>query len=249
MNPFIAIAAILVGYLLGSISFTRILGRWFAPGEDLSQTEIKMSEDRPSFQMRSVSATSLAFRKGPKAGCLVSILDMLKAALPVLALRLYAPGVGYEWLCAAAAVVGHNFPIYYNFKGGRGMSPLYGGLFVLDWLAIPGTTLGGMVLGLVLGDVFLMWLGAIPLLLIWMILRFGTPLPIIYALIVNIAAWAAIAPELRIHLENRRQGKVEKINLRNYFRGAGNLFNVQPRNSNTDESLNQPEPTNEDSPA
>jgi glycerol-3-phosphate acyltransferase PlsY len=246
MNPLIAIAAILVGYLLGSISFTRILGRWFAPGEDLSETEIKMREDRPSFQMKSVSATSLAFRKGPKAGCLVSILDMLKAALPVLAFRLYAPGMGYEWLCAAAAVVGHNFPIYYRFKGGRGMSPLYGGLFVLDWLAIPGTTIGGMVLGLILGDMFLMWLGAVPLLLVWMIVRFGTPVSIVYAIIINVAVWLAIMPELKIHLENRRQGKVEKISLSNYFRGAGRMFSGRAKSGNSDIPPDETEPINND---
>lgn len=249
MNPFIAIVAILVGYLLGSISFTRILGRWFAPGEDLSETEIKMRDDRPSFQLKSVSATSLAFRKGPKAGCLVSILDMLKAAIPVLAFRLYFPGAGYEWLCAAAAVVGHNFPVYYGFKGGRGMSPLYGGLFVLDWLAIPGTTIGGMLVGLILGDMFLMWIGAVPLLLVWMIVRFGTPVSIAYAIIVNIAVGAAIAPELKIHLENRRQGNVEKISLSNYFRGAQGMFSGRADQSEPDDTPSETEPTHEDTSA
>ena len=194
--------ALLIGYFSGAISFTRILGRWFAPGEDLSET---------IFQ-------------GPKAGCLVSILDMLKAALPTLAIRLLFPGTELYWLTAAAAVVGHNFPVYYKFKGGRGMSPLYGGLFVLDWMAIPATTLAGVILGFMVGDMFLVWIGSVPMLLLWVIFRHGTLIPILYAVVVNIFFWAAILPELQVHIENRRSGNVERTSLRNYFRGAGELF-------------------------
>ncbi len=224
MNVLSLLFALILGYSSGAISFTRILGRWFAPGEDLSVTEIQPVEDGPVFRMKSVSATSLAFRKGPKAGCLVSILDMLKAALPTLAIQQLYPGTELYWLTAAAAVVGHNFPVYYKFKGGRGLSPLYGGLLVLDWVAIPGTTLAGMALGLLVGDMFIMWIGSIPMLLIWVILRQGTWIPLLYAVIVNVFFWAAIMPELRDHLENRRQGNVEKIDLGRFFDGARELF-------------------------
>jgi glycerol-3-phosphate acyltransferase PlsY len=224
MNVLSLMFALILGYFSGAISFTRILGRLFAPGEDLSVTEFQATEESPVFRMKSVSATSLAFRKGPKAGCLVSILDMLKAALPTLTIRLLYPGTDLYWLTAAAAVVGHNFPVYYKFKGGRGISPLYGGLFVLDWLAIPGTTLAGMVLGLLVGDMFIIWIGSIPMLLLWVILRQGTLIPILYAVIVNIFFWAAILPELRDHLENRRQGNVEKIDIARFFGGASEMF-------------------------
>jgi glycerol-3-phosphate acyltransferase PlsY len=217
--------ALISGYLLGSISFTRILGRWFAPGEDLSITEVRMSESGDPFQMRSVSATSLAFRKGPKAGCLVSALDMLKAAIPVLAFRVLFPGTDYYWLAAAGSVMGHNFPVYYKFKGGRGMSPLYGGLLVIDWLSIPITTVAGMLLGIfVFRDMFAAWTFGVPLLIPWMILRHKSPESILYSVLVTVFFFAAIYPELKDHLDKRRTGETEKVDIKEFFSGAGNMF-------------------------
>ena len=225
MNVLLFIGALLLGYLIGSLSFTRILGRWFAPGEYLSTTEIRMSDSGEAFQMRSVSATSLAFRKGPKVGCFVSILDMLKAAIPVLIFRYAFPGTDAYWLTAAGAVIGHNFPIYYGFKGGRGMSPLFGGLLILDWLAIPLTTFTGMFLGIfVFRDMFAAWTFGVPLLIPWVIYRFPGPIPLVYSVLVTVFFFAAIAPELKDHLRNRREGKTEPVNVGNFFSGASNMF-------------------------
>lgn len=225
MNIFWFASALISGYLLGSISFTRILGKKVAPGEDLSVTEVQMGQAQSKFQMHSVSATSLAFRKGPKIGCLVSFLDMLKAAIPVLGYRLAFPGADYYWLAAAGAVIGHNFPIYYKFKGGRGMSPLYGGLFIIDWLAIVVTNIVGMLLGvLVLRDMFAAWTLSVPLLIPWMIYRQGTPMAVVYSVLVTVAFVAAIYPEYKGHIANKRAGTAADANIAEFFTGASDLF-------------------------
>jgi glycerol-3-phosphate acyltransferase PlsY len=243
MNVGMAAIALISGYLLGSISFARFLGKWFAPGEDLSTTEVVLSESGGAFEMHSVSATSLAFRKGPRAGCLVSILDMLKATIPVLVFKTAFPEMEYFWFTAAGAVIGHNFPIYYRFKGGRGMSPLYGGLFVIDWLAIPVTTVTGMLLGVfILRDMFAAWTLGVPLLIVWMAYKYRAPVPVVYSVLVTIAFLVAIYPELKVHLKNRRDGSTEPVNVSNFFSGASNMFVRRGGRSdtNSDPGINAP---------
>ncbi|MGD8621560.1 MAG: glycerol-3-phosphate acyltransferase [Anaerolineales bacterium] len=236
MNIFWFVLALISGYLLGSISFTRILGKKVAPGEDLSVTEVQMGQSQSKFQMHSVSATSLAFRKGPKIGCLVSLLDMLKAAVPVLGYRLAFPGADYYWLAAAGSVIGHNFPIYYRFKGGRGMSPLYGGLIIIDWLAIVVTNVVGMLLGVfVFRDMFATWTLSVPLLIPWMIYRHGSPIAILYSILVTVAFFVAIYPELKDHLANKRAGTDADASVGEFFTGASDLFMRKGRQENPDD--------------
>lgn len=225
MNLVFYALALIVGYLAGSISFTRILGRWFAPGEDLSETEFKMSESGTPLTMKRVSATSLAFRKGPKAGCSVTILDMLKAAIPVFAFRYFLPGTDYYWLAAAGSVLGHNFPIYYNFEGGGGMSPLFGGLFVIDWIAVPSITLGGMILGVfVFQDLMAAWLLGVPLLIPWVILRHQNPIAIVYSLLVNVFILVASLPSIKDYLELKRRGETPDAGIKHMFEEARKVF-------------------------
>ena len=246
MNVGITAIALISGYLLGSISFARILGKWFAPGEDLSMTEVVLSESDDAFEMHSVSATSLAFRKGPRVGCLVSILDMLKATIPVLVFKIAFPELEYYWFTAAGAVIGHNFPIYYGFKGGRGMSPLYGGLFVIDWLAIPITTVAGMLFGVfILRDMFAAWTLGVPLLVIWMAYRYQSPIPVFYSILVTIAFSAAIYPELKDHFKNRREGTTEPVNVKSFFSGASNMFVRRGGRSNTNSDPTSSGPADE----
>jgi glycerol-3-phosphate acyltransferase PlsY len=207
MTIWIMLLAALAGYLSGSISFARIIGRIVAPGENIERTALEMKGSGTTFELKAVSATSLAVRKGPKAGCATSILDMLKAAIPALAFRLLFPQDYYHLIAAAAAVIGHNFPIYHRFKGGRGMSAVMGGLFVVDWLAIPVGIAASALIGLaILRDVFFAYAGWVLLIIPWLWFRFGDPAYIIYAVVVNAVYWIAVIPELKEYLEHKRRG-------------------------------------------
>jgi glycerol-3-phosphate acyltransferase PlsY len=53
-------------------------------------------------------------------------------------------------LAAAAGLIGNNWPVYYRFKGGSGISAIYGGLLVIDPLAILVSAAGGLLIGLVI---------------------------------------------------------------------------------------------------
>ncbi len=105
------------------------------------------------------------------------------------------------------------------------MSSLYGSLLVIDWVSIPVTTLGGILLGVVLvRDAFIAWAGWVLLLLPWFWFRFGDPAHMIYAVAVNVLVYSAGFPEIRAHFANRRAGKVRPLSLRSFFSDARNVF-------------------------
>ena len=136
------------GYLIGTISFTRIAGRIAVPGADLSTTEYAVEGTDEKWIYRGVSATSVLNRAGWQWGLVVIVLDALKAFLPVMAVRMAGGGSGLEALIALAVVVGHVWPVWWRFDGGRGQSCLLGILLAIEPVALPVALLGGAVVGL-----------------------------------------------------------------------------------------------------
>lgn len=130
MNP--AITGILCGfvaYLAGSIPFGLLLGRKIA-GRDIRD-----------FGSGNIGATNVARVIGRKWGIVVLVVDCLKGMLPTLLLPgLFAePGSGEAiWLpvvCGISAVVGHMFPVWLKFRGGKGVATGLGTGLVLSWPA------------------------------------------------------------------------------------------------------------------
>lgn len=210
INPILVLLAAVVGYLLGSLSFARLIGRWVMPGEDITQTEFAIPGMDDNLVMTSVSATSISMRAGPKFGCLTSILDMLKVTLPTLAFRLWLPEAPYFLIAAGAGVVGHNWPVYHRFQGGRGFSPVFGGMLVIDWLAIPATSLIGMLIGLVaFRDVLVAYMSGMWLMVPWLWFRTHGWAHLAYAVAINIFFIVAMLPELKQYIRFRREGKAD----------------------------------------
>ncbi len=75
--------------------------------------------------------------------------------MTALIARLLWPDTPEHVLLAAAALVGHVYPIFHGFLGGYGISPLLGGLMVIDWRAPLVTIALFAMLGLIAGSVFL----------------------------------------------------------------------------------------------
>jgi len=101
-------------YLVGAIPFGLVIGKLH--GVDIRKVG-----------SGNIGATNVTRAVGKAAGRVCFFLDFLKGALPVLAAQLIYPGV--YWLplvCGAAAVVGHIFPVYLKFKGGKGISTAAG---------------------------------------------------------------------------------------------------------------------------
>lgn len=190
--------AALLGYLIGSLSFARIVGRWVAPGEDLSTTHLQMGPDEEPMVVTGVSGTAIAARAGPRWGCLTSLADIAKAFLATLIATWIWPETDARFVAAAAAVWGHVLPIYHGFKGGGGLSTAIGGLLALDWIGVPATTVGAVVLGVALGDGLLAYASG-PLLVIGWALWRGDTAFLLYAVAVNAIYWWALRPELQQH--------------------------------------------------
>ncbi|MDJ0755402.1 MAG: glycerol-3-phosphate acyltransferase [Ardenticatenaceae bacterium] len=214
MNIGLGVVALLVGYFIGSISFARIIGRRIAPGADLTSTKIKIEGASRDFEVKTVSATSLSMREGPRAGCTVAILDMLKAALPMLYFWWqYPEQPALQLITAFAAILGHNFPIYYRFVGGRGLSSILGSLVVIDPLSVPVTIIVSNLVGLgIFKDFMLGYTGWLFLLIPWLWWRFDHWMYPAYAAAVTALYLIASIPEIRLYFEFKRAKEFDKAN-------------------------------------
>lgn len=181
------------------------MARFVAPGEDITVTAIRDDQGRVT-RMTGTGATAVAFRAGPRWGCLTSLLDIAKGVAAVLVTQALWPD-GRAYLVAGATVVwGHVLPVFHRFVGGKGMSPYLGGLLVIDWLAVPATTGAGMIAGLALGDVLLAY-GSGPLFLLgWFAWR-ADMAHVLYAMAVNAIYWWSIRSEIgQIHRQRVEDG-------------------------------------------
>lgn len=136
MNLFEIIAALLAGYLLGSISFAVIVAR--RHGIDI----LKVGSGNPG-------ATNVKRVVGKKAGNLVFALDFLKgliaAGWPLLPILGAESAVWAGMAGLVGAILGHSFSIFLRFKGGKGVAVTMGGLFAL----LPVVTLIGLLVWVV----------------------------------------------------------------------------------------------------
>ncbi len=106
----------LAGYLIGGISFARLIAARVIPEKDISKVELNVPGTETTFVMDTVSATTMRVHAGTRFGCLTAVLDMLKVAGPDLGMMALVPGMPYHLILAAAAVVGHNWPVYYGSR-------------------------------------------------------------------------------------------------------------------------------------
>jgi glycerol-3-phosphate acyltransferase PlsY len=211
MSFLIASLAMTIGYLAGSISFARLVTRLFAPEQSIQKIELEVPGSEARFESDAISATSVRLHLGPKYGCLTSILDILKATVPALAFKLWQPEAPYYLLAAGMAAVGHNWPIYYRFKGGRGMSPIMGGMLVVDWLGVVVTNLLGLLSDLAIKSTLVssgVWL---VLMIPWIWFRSHDRAELVYVTAMCILFWASMIPEWRELLRLRREGVLDNL--------------------------------------
>jgi glycerol-3-phosphate acyltransferase PlsY len=111
--------SLLFGYLLGSIPFGILLTRAAGAG-DLRQ-----------IGSGNIGATNV-LRTGRKGlAALTLILDAVKGAAAVLLVRQFAPGL--EELAAVGALLGHLYPLWLRFRGGKGVATLFGIVCAMHW--------------------------------------------------------------------------------------------------------------------
>jgi glycerol-3-phosphate acyltransferase PlsY len=206
MNLAIALLAAVTGYLLGSISFARVVMRIAAPEEELTGLEFVDSTGE-SRRIDTIGGTAVSMKLGAKYGGITAILDILKVFVPTLAFRLLYPDTPYHLIVATSGLVGHNWPIYYRFKGGSGLSAMIGGFLAVDPLGTLATSVAGMLLGMVvLRQIFLAYLLGSWLMIPWLGFFTRDPVYVIYAVVVNGIYVLGLLPAIRSERARRRQG-------------------------------------------
>jgi len=113
------IGAVFAAYLLGAIPFGLLL------------TRVLSNRDPREHGSGNIGATNAMRTGGKLAGALTLLADILKGVIPV-ALAIYA-GLSELWIgvVAAATFIGHLFPVYLRFKGGKGVATMLG--VMLPW--------------------------------------------------------------------------------------------------------------------
>ncbi|MEN9800415.1 MAG: rane protein [Pseudomonadota bacterium] len=126
----------LAGYACGSVPWGLLLTRW------------RRGVDVRSVGSGNIGATNVVRAGGFRLGAVVLLLDALKAALPVYAvLRLFPADTGLHGAVSAAAFLGHVFPVWLRFRGGKGVACAAGALAVLlPWAALAGLSAWAPVL-------------------------------------------------------------------------------------------------------
>ncbi|MGB3072123.1 MAG: glycerol-3-phosphate 1-O-acyltransferase PlsY [Ottowia sp.] len=129
METFWSLLAAVLAYLIGSLSFAVIVSR--AMG----------LKDPRSYGSKNPGATNV-LRSGSKAAAIVTLLlDAAKGWLPVMLVKwfgaAYGLGEGTQALVGVAAFLGHLYPVFFGFAGGKGVATAAGVLLALEpWLGV-----------------------------------------------------------------------------------------------------------------
>ncbi|MBQ9083437.1 MAG: glycerol-3-phosphate 1-O-acyltransferase PlsY [Clostridia bacterium] len=120
MNYLLYTLAVVAGYLIGSISCSVVL------------TKLHYKTDVRTQGSGNAGATNVARVFGMKAGVLTLLGDVLKTVVSMLIGKLLGGDVGLA-LAGGACLIGHAWPIYFKFKGGKGISVGAGLALMVDW--------------------------------------------------------------------------------------------------------------------
>jgi glycerol-3-phosphate acyltransferase PlsY len=155
-----ALLAVAAAYLLGSVSFGYLIVR-FLRGEDVRRSG-----------SGNAGATNVYRLAGTPAGVAVLLLDVGKGAAAVALARALGEPEAVVGAAALAVVLGHAFPVYFGFRGGKGVATSIGAFTALAPLAALAAVLAffavvvwqrrvslGSMVGAVLFPVLVWWLG------------------------------------------------------------------------------------------
>lgn len=118
------IGTIIIAYLIGSINSSILISKAVS-GKDIRESG-----------SGNAGATNMLRTMGKKYAVITLILDILKGVVAVLVAKLSVIGGGYDWSIYAAGlavIVGHCFPVFFGFKGGKGVATGFGVLLMWNW--------------------------------------------------------------------------------------------------------------------
>lgn len=236
MSLWLVVISAVVSYLSGSISFARIVSHFKSTQADLDDVTLVTEDGSKTHHLHTIGATTAAVKYGSKTGCLIGIMDILKALIPVLVFRLLYPDGYYHLIAAVCAIIGHVWPVYYRFHGGAGISPTYGGLLVVDFLGAIVSSVAGMLFGLfIVRDIFVAYLSGLWFVIVWFVFTKGDLPHILYGAAINIIIILAMIPDIKNYWKVRKEGNLDISEAMATFpMGRGMLkimgfFKIKPR--------------------
>lgn len=126
MDYVYSLVAVVLAYLVGSLSFAVIVSR------------VMGLQDPRSYGSNNPGATNVLRSGSKKAAIATLLLDGLKGWLPVMLFKWFGKDFGMDDAVVAAvafaAFLGHLFPVFFKFKGGKGVATAAGALLGIDWL-------------------------------------------------------------------------------------------------------------------
>lgn len=138
---------VVLGYILGSLSIPRLIFT-------LKQTNVPpkpivsySTDGRAKLVAHQIGSTNVLLTFGKRWGLLTMALDILKAFLPVVLLKLYSPDPSLHLLAAGAIFLGVLWPVWFRFQGGGGNSCILGIQLAISPLGLLVTHAGGALLG------------------------------------------------------------------------------------------------------
>ncbi|OUS77387.1 acyl-phosphate glycerol 3-phosphate acyltransferase [Paenibacillus sp. MY03] len=159
MESVFDIIAVVLSYLLGSVSFSIVIAR-LVKGIDIRQ-----------HGSGNAGATNTLRVLGKGPGILVFLLDIAKGIAAIAIGYALSDGAWTPVLCGLAAIIGHNWPIWFRFKGGKGIATavgviatlaffpaLYAGIVAIGIIAITRYVSLGSLIFAALTPLFIIWL-------------------------------------------------------------------------------------------
>jgi len=216
-----AIISSLTGYLLGSFSNARLIYRIVKKTTEYEMFREKVVGTDQIYESDLKSASWVGKTVGKKYGCLTSILDMIKVGVPTLAVKLLFPDQPFYLILAFFGVLGHNFPVYYRFKGGgRGESPMIGALLVIDWPGFIISNLASTVVGFIVGSVLVLQLSWKLLIIFWFWFVRHDYQAIIFIIVTNILFFYSLRKEIKLIWDLKSKKGGLKMSEEDYTEGA-----------------------------
>ncbi len=184
------------GYLFGAVPFGLVLCLLFGYG------------DIRKIGSGNIGATNVLRTGNKKLAALTVLLDSSKGLIAVLVAHAFL-GQYAMYGAALGAVIGHNFPVWLKFKGGKGVATTLGTFLALSWpvgLACCATWLVTALISRISSLSALLALGAAPFFVAW----FGDTQQLYLVSLISALGWA----RHRANIERLARGEEPKINLK-----------------------------------
>lgn len=210
MPVVISLICAITGYLAGSVSFARLVYYSVTKSTYIEPYSEPVKNSDETFDTDFVSASLVNKRIGARYGCLTSIADMLKVAIPMIIARFVFTSEPYFLIIPVTGILGHYLPIYHGFKGGRGETIMLGSMFVINWFGAILVNIVATIVGFLTGSVVILRFTGYIFMIFWSWYYFNDFRYALCMFLLNFLFWFSMRKEVARFYELYKKGLMEK---------------------------------------